>query len=137
MLSAALIAIPLGLTGDTTVLQPVSTFPEMLIRKADTEHEWAFSVDDGKLICIDHGGQRNVFFSEILTDEELGEFGSMKLPRMVVVTTNPLAFLATVEDRELYRPYDSLETLIRRLAPFETMGRKLCEDDTQPQPQDL
>ena len=65
------------------------------------------------------------------TRQEMGEIGSMKLPRSVVVTTNPLAFLATVEDRELYAPYDTLETLIRRLAPFEAMGRKLCAEDAQ------
>jgi hypothetical protein len=105
------------------------TFPEIVIRKQDTAHEWAFSIDEGTLTCVDYGGQRHVFFAEILTDEEMGEIGDMTLPRSVVVTTNPLAFLATIDNRELYAPFDSLETLIRRLAPFETMGRALCDED--------
>lgn len=139
MLAAILAtSIPFALVGELTVMpEPVSTFPEVVIRKGETEHEWAFSIDEGTLTCIGMNGEGYVFFAEILTDEEMGEFGNMKLPRSVVVTTNPLAFLATVENRELYLPYDSLETLIRRLAPFETMGRKLCDDAADPQPQDL
>ena len=115
-----------------------SVFPEIVIREAESEHDWAFSIDEGTLTCIGMNGEEYVFFSEILTDEEMGEFGSMTLPRSVVVTTNPIAFLATMENRELYRPYDSLETLIKRLAPFETMGRKLCKDDAaRPRTTDL
>jgi len=139
MLAAALaasMAFALAV-GPTPVVYPVSLFPELVVRKAESKHEWAFSIDEGTLTCIAMNGERYVFFAEILTDEEMGEFGNMKLPRSVVVTTNPLAFLATVENRELYLPYDSLETLIRRLAPFETTGRKLCDDAADPPPQDL
>lgn len=109
----------------------VGTFPETIIRKAESQHEWAFSIDEGTLTCVKLGEDAFVFFGENLGVEEMGETGGMKLPRSVVVTTNPLAFLATVEDRELYAPYDTLETLIRRLAPFEAMGRKLCAEDAQ------
>jgi hypothetical protein len=104
-----------------------STFPEIVIRKAETEHEWAFSINEGTLTCVQVGADRFVFFAEILTPDEVGEIGDMKLPRSVVVTTNPFALLATIEDRELYAPWDSLETLVRRLAPFEAMGAKLCD----------
>lgn len=139
MFATALLTIPFAFAGEPAARAwlPASTFPEIVIRKAETEHEWAFSIDEGTLTCIGMNGQRYVFFAEILSDEEMGEFGNMKLPRSVVVTTNPMAFLATIEHRELYSPYDSLETLIRRLAPFETMGRKLCDQPTEPQPQDL
>jgi hypothetical protein len=138
MLAALAASIPLAFAGEpAAVAKPASVFPEIVIRRSESKHEWAFSIDEGTLTCIGMNGERYVFFAEILTDEEMGEFGNMKLPRSVVVTTNPLTFLATVENRELYLPYDSLETLIRRLAPFETMGRKLCDDAADPLPQDL
>lgn len=104
-----------------------STFPEKLIRKGEVEHEWPFSIDAGELTCIDMFGPKDVFFAEILPPEEQGTFGNMTLPRLVVVTANPLAFFSTIENRELYAPFDSLETLIRRLAPYERMGWALCD----------
>ncbi len=139
MLAATIAAaMPLAFASGQGPVLAASVFPEIVIREADSEHDWAFSLDEGTLTCIAMNGEEYVFFTEILTDEQLGEFGSMTLPRSVVVTTNPLAFLATMEDRALYRPYDSLETLIKRLAPFETMGRKLCKDDAaRPRTTDL
>lgn len=105
------------------------TFPKIVISKAEAKHEWPFSLDEGELTCVKMGQPEYVFFSEILTPEEMGEIGSMKLPRSVVVTANPLAFLATMDNRELYAPFDTLETLIKRLAPYEVMGRALCAQD--------
>jgi hypothetical protein len=119
-------------------LVPASSFPEIVIRKGETEHEWPFAIDAGELTCIRYGGQKYVFFSEILTPDEMGEFGDMKLPRMVVVTANPMAYFATVENSDLYLAWDSLETLIRRLAPYERMGWDLCDTaDAAPQTDDL
>lgn len=117
---------------------PVSTSPEIEITRGTSEHEWPFSIDRGTLSCFEYDGKRYVFFSEILTSEEMGEFGAMKLPRMVAVSANPLAFLATIDDRELYLPWDSLETLIKRLAPYERMGWQLCDGKAaSPQSTDL
>jgi len=96
------------------------------VTKAEWAERWPFSIDEGELVCVEFGGSRSVFFSEILSDEEAGTFGNMKLPRDVAVTTNPLALFATVENRDLYLPFDSLETLITRLAPMEAFGTALC-----------
>jgi hypothetical protein len=133
-LAALALTAPLVMTdlpGNDVV--EASLFPELVIRKVESEHEWAFAIEEGTLTCIAMSGEKYVFFAEIPTAEEMGEFGNMKLPRSVVVTTNPLAFLATVENRELYLPFDTLETLIKRLAPFETMGRALCDQDGEQQ----
>lgn len=105
----------------------------MPLSRTDTAHEWPFSVDAGELACIVFAGRRTVLFSEVLSDEEMGEIGNMKLPRSVVVTINPFELLATIEDRELYAPYDSLETLIKRLAPFVTMGLEICPGQDKPE----
>lgn len=103
-------------------------FPEMEIGRGDTEHEWPFSVERGKLTCIALAGQRTVLFSEPWREDVPQELGNMTLPRSVVVSANPFALFASLEDRALYLPFDSLETLIRRLAPFETIGRGLCAE---------
>jgi hypothetical protein len=100
---------------------------DLVIRKGETAHEWPFAVDEGELTCVAMDGQRFVFFAEILTPEQQGGFGNMVLPRRVVVSANPMALLASLEDKALYAPFDGLETLIQRLAPFERMGWELCD----------
>ncbi len=104
-------------------------FPEMEIGRGDTDHEWPFSVERGKLTCVAVQGQETVLFSEPWRTDVPQELGNMTLPRSVVVSTNPFALMASLEDRALYLPFDSIETLIKRLAPFETIGRKLCAQE--------
>lgn len=104
------------------------TFPTMEIARDDTEHEWPFSVPAGELTCIALDGESFVFFSEPWP-EDAGGFGDMTLPRTVVVSTNPFALMVNLEDRSLLAPFADLETLIRRMGPFETMGRRLCEEE--------
>lgn len=129
---SAILALALPFIAQPPVpVASVAMFPEIVIRRAEIEHEWAFSIDEGTLTCVQMGADRFVFFGEILTDEEMGEIGNMTLPRSVVVTTNPMALLASIEDKALYAPWDSLETLLRRLQPFESMGRKLCDQPPQ------
>lgn len=106
-----------------------SVIPEVEIGRDDTAHEWPFAVDRGTLVCIEISKQRTVLFSEPWRDDVPQELGNMTLPRNVVVSTNPFALLASVENRDLYLPFDSLETLIVRLSPFEQMGFRLCEED--------
>jgi hypothetical protein len=134
-LAATLPFLPMAEGAD--VVRPASTFPEMHIRKGQTLHEWPFSIDEGRLSCIALAGQRYVFFSEILGEEQAGTIGNMTLPRMVAVTANPFALFATHDSRELYAPWDSLEALIERLAPYERMGWKLCDDSAAPETDDL
>lgn len=100
--------------------------PELAIDARGTIGEWPFAVEQGTLTCVEVNGQKVVLFSEPWP-EDAGGFGNMKLPRNVIVSVNPFALLASIEDRALYRPFDSLETLIRRLAPYEAKGRELCE----------
>lgn len=113
-------------------LAHASTFPEMPLRRADTGHEWPFAVDEGTLTCVAFRGQKVVLFYEPWRTDVPQEFGNMTPPRSVVVSANPLALFATYEDRALYLPFDSLETLIRRLAPFEAMGVRLCDEKKPP-----
>ena len=131
---AAPLAFAQALPGEA--LRLASTFPEQQISRATSEHEWPFSVDAGTLTCISLGGRMTVFFAEPWREDVPQELGNMTLPRMVVVSANPLALLASFEDRALYLPFDTLETLVGRLAPFEEMGLALC-DEASPQPDEL
>jgi hypothetical protein len=114
--------------------QTDSGFPSMELARGDTQHEWAFSVDEGTLTCVDFGGQYNVFFAEPWPARASQPVFPMVLPRSVVVSTNPIALFASYEDRALYAPYATLEELLRRLAPFEAMGQKLCLDAEDKEP---
>jgi hypothetical protein len=127
MLPALAASLPILLAAESAATAATRAFPEIVIRKTEVASEWAFSIDEGELACVNHAGSRFVFFSEILTAEEMGEIGNMTLPRSVIVSVNPLDLLATVDNRELYLPFDTLETLIKRLAPFYAMGRALCD----------
>jgi hypothetical protein len=121
-------AVAMGINIEVAPVMSASAFPEIVIRQGETGHDWPFSIDEGELTCLEYQGQRYVFFAEILAENEMGTFGAMKLPRSVVVSSNPLALFASHEDRALYAPWDSLETLVTRLAPYERMGRALCDD---------
>ncbi|MGE0284541.1 MAG: hypothetical protein AB7P20_28565 [Rhizobiaceae bacterium] len=102
-----------------------SFFPEIEIDRATAQTEWPFSVHRGDLSCVDMGNQRFVFFSEKPATDDLVDIVNR---RTVVVSTNPLTWFASFEDRALYAPFKDLETLIKRLAPYEAMGTKLCLD---------
>lgn len=125
--SALAAAMPLLGAQAVPVLESGRYFPTITVSKADATHEWPFSVEAGDLTCVEIGAQRTVIFSEPWRTDVPQEFGNMTLPRSVIVSANPLAVFASYEDRALYAPFDSLETLIRRLAPFEAMGTLLCE----------
>lgn len=111
-----------------------SAFPEMEIARGDVEHEWPFSVDAGTLTCVEIGTQRTVLFSEPWRTDVPQEIGNMTPPRSVIVSANPIAILASLEDKDLYLPFDGLETLIVRLAPFEAIGSKLCDGEPPQKP---
>ena len=121
-----------GLAAITSFAMPLpaaanipSFFPEIEIDRASALAEWPFSVDRGDLSCIDMGSQWFVFFSEKPATDDLAGIVNR---RTVVVSTNPLTYFASFEDRALYAPFKDLETLIKRLAPYAAMGTKLCLD---------
>lgn len=102
-----------------------SFFPEVEIDRASAQTEWPFAVDRGDLSCVELGNQRFVFFSEKPASADLVDIANR---RTVVISTNPMTWFASFEDRALYAPFKDLETLIKRLAPYEAMGTKLCLD---------
>ncbi|RUZ98174.1 hypothetical protein EN932_37715, partial [Mesorhizobium sp. M7A.F.Ca.US.002.01.1.1] len=96
------------------------------ISRTGNETVWPFSVDDGTLACVWSGGQRVVMFFEG-RPEGLDEDETFQ-PRQVIVTTDPMQLtLGNMASRDLFRPAASVEERIRLVAPFATLGQKLCD----------
>lgn len=99
-----------------------------VITRSGNERDWPFVIDSGYLACVWSAGQKVVMFVEKppVGDSE---------PDLVFVTTNPFELtMMNIPGRHLIAPADSLEELIRRMAPFHELGRRLCE---QPRGSDI
>lgn len=120
------------LAAQAAAAQNLTVSDELRIDRDTSRHEWPFSIDSGSLTCVLLDGQRVVIFSEPWPDTPIEELDVMKPPRSVIVSVNVMMLLASIEDRSLYLPFDSLETLIKRLAPFEAMGSALCKNAATP-----
>lgn len=133
--AALAIAVPFAAVDGARVAlvsdDDVTISDRVAVSRSQWGERWPFSIDTGEMTCVEYAGSRTVFFSEVMARPDFSSDTPFKLPRSVIVTTNPWALLATVENRELYLPFDSLETLIRRLAPFEAFGTKLCDQPRQ------
>ncbi|WP_421864882.1 hypothetical protein [Parvibaculum sp.] len=126
MFHAALaVAAPLILVAEPEVRTEYG-ISRITISKADAVHEWPFSVDTGELACMRFTGRVFVFFTEGPSPENTDDLQGYVGRRMVIVTANPFELFSSMDNRDLYAPFDSLETLIKRLGPYEAMGRKPC-----------
>ena len=128
MMAQMAVAMPLMLAGEQGMFHfpsadEVRTQP---ISRAGNEAGWPFSVDDGMLACVWSGGQKVVMFLEN-RPSELDEDDIFE-PRRVIVTTDPMQLtIGNMAYRDLFRPAASVEERIRLVAPFATMGQKLCD----------
>lgn len=103
------------------------------IARTDNETGWPFSVDSGNLTCVWSGGQKVVFFFEP-RPEDLGEDEDFD-PRGVLLSVNPLELtIGNMANRDLFASAGSVEERIRLVAPFATMGGKLCDQPAGSRP---
>ncbi|WP_018429404.1 MULTISPECIES: hypothetical protein [Hyphomicrobiales] len=127
----AAVAAPLVLANEKGMLHvpDVSEVRLQTISRSDNETEWPFSVASGLLACVWSGGRKVVSFIETTDDPD--DEHEAPPGRHVIVSANPfeLTFL-NISSRDLFLPADTVETLIRRVAPFEALGQRLCD---QPQ----
>lgn len=126
MMAAALaVMAPLVLAGEKDLFH----FPEaedvrlQKISRIGSEQEWPFSVEEGYLACVWSNGDKFVMFIE--SNDKAGD--DFK-PRQVFVSVNPLEVtLMNIANRDLLKPADTVEALIRRMGPFSVLGRRLCD----------
>ncbi|QPC95082.1 hypothetical protein [Mesorhizobium sp. INR15] len=128
MMAEVAVAVPLMLAGEQGMfhfptpeevrLQPIS--------RAGNEAGWPFSIDEGTLACVWSAGQKVVMFFESKPDD-LDEDETFK-PSGVIVTTDPMQLtLGNMANRDLFRASASVEERMALVAPFVTMGQKLCD----------
>ncbi|AZO45188.1 hypothetical protein EJ076_30825 [Mesorhizobium sp. M7D.F.Ca.US.005.01.1.1] len=134
MMAQMAVAMPLMLAGEQVLAgeRGMFHFPSadevrtQPISRAGNEANWPFSVDEGMLACVWSGGQRVVVFFEN-RPSDLGVDETFQ-PRQVIVTTDPMQLtLGNMAYRDLFRPAASVEERIRLVAPFATLGQKLCD----------
>lgn len=102
----------------------VEDFRIQHIARSDRERDWPFAVDAGYLMCVWIVGERTVYFAEV-PDEDADDD---EYPRTVIVSTNPfdLAF-GNMGARDLVIETQGLAQLIPLMAPFERLGKTLCD----------
>ena len=108
---------------------PASFLPEpedvrfQMIAKQAGEREWPFVETKGRLACVPSFGMRVVLFFPDRGDgmDELAE------PTGVIVTTDPIQLFSDVEGKSHLAPDMSIEDKIRRLGPYVSLGKKLCD----------
>ena len=119
---------PAALMAATPAAMADSLFPDesdvrqQNISRQAGELDWPFADSDGTLACVRSFGMKVVIFmpDRALTDEaEDYEY--------VMVTTDPIQLLAGSTKPGVLLPGMTIEDKIRRLAPFVTMGKKLCD----------
>ncbi|MGY2991787.1 hypothetical protein ACVWWD_000594 [Mesorhizobium sp. URHB0026] len=128
MMAEVAVAVPLILAGEQGMFH-VPTAQEVRLQpisRAGNETGWPFSVDEGMLACVWSVGQKVVMFFEgrphgLDEDEDFQ-------PRGVIVTTDPMQLtLGNIANRDLFSAATSVEERLRLVAPFMTMGQKLCD----------
>jgi hypothetical protein len=108
--------------------QPEDFRLQVITRQAG-EKEWPFAVDKGTLTCVFSLGFRIVIFIPNPVTEPDDEFLTQAEanPNVLIVTTDPLQLMAQWEQERLYAPGMKIEEKIKRLGPYVTLGKRLCD----------
>ncbi|MFJ6324989.1 MULTISPECIES: hypothetical protein [unclassified Rhizobium] len=89
-----------------------------VIHKAKDEADWPFTAESGVLACVKVLKKPTVYFVPEQTPEA---------KRAFAIDTDLLGMsLVNLGMTNVLKPYGSLETLLKRITPFVTMGRRLC-----------
>ena len=96
------------------------------VARTDNEQNWPFVPEEGLLMCVWSGGRKVVMFAAKPEGSE-----TEARPDLVFVSTNPFdATLMNMGSTHLIAKTEGVGELIRRFAPFEQLGQRLCN---QPQ----
>ena len=110
-------------------VRPASFLPEpddvrfQMIEKQAGERDWPFVETKGRLACVPSFGMRVVLFFPDMGDD----LGELVEPTGVIVTTNPIQLFSDVNGNAHLVPDMSIEDKIRRLGPYVSLGKKLCD----------
>ncbi|MBZ9677462.1 hypothetical protein [Mesorhizobium sp. ES1-1] len=129
MMAEMAVAVPLVLAAGEQGMFHLPSPEEVRVQpiaRAGNEVAWPFSVDEGTLSCVWSAGQKIVMFFEG-RPKELKPDDAFE-PRAVFVTTDPMQLtLGNMANRSLFRDAATVEERLRLVAPFVTLGQKLCD----------
>lgn len=110
-----------------------SIFPEaedvrtQKIERQAGETDWPFAVHKGLLMCVKVFGIKHVLFYPGEPDTYQFDENPMTDPQIAHVTTDPIQLWTDPVADKLLVPGMSIEEKIRRMAPYVTFGKKLCD----------
>ena len=101
-------------------------FRHQNISKAPNEEKWPFAETSGQIACAWILGAQAVYF--IPLSEIEGIAAEDENYRVLIVSTNVIEMMiSNAANRDLLLPMASLEEQIKRIAPYYTLGLKLCD----------
>jgi hypothetical protein len=101
-------------------------FRHQSIAKGPNEEKWPFAETSGQIACAWIMGSQAVYF--IPESEVEGPLAEDDNYRVLIVSTNVLEMMiSNAGQRDLLLPMASLEEQIKRIAPYYTLGLKLCD----------
>ena len=104
----------------------VEDFRHQIITKGPNEKKWPFAENSGQIACAWVAGSQAVYF--IPESEINGPLSEDENYRVLIISTNVLEMMiSNAVQRDLLVPMQSPEEQIKRIAPYYTLGLKLCD----------
>jgi hypothetical protein len=121
----ALLAAPSAHAG--SFLPEPDDFRSQKIERQAGETDWPFVEQKGLLMCVKIFGIKQVLFHPGELEEYEFEGDPMIDPAIVNVTTDPITLWTDPVGARHLVPGMSIEEKIRRMAPYVTFGKTLCD----------
>jgi hypothetical protein len=121
-------ATPMGLPA--SFLPGAEDVRFQVIERQASEKDWPFLADKGRLACVPSFGLRVVIFMPWVEENDGGIEGfavEENANRVAIVSADPLQLWGDIEGKPLLQPNMSMEEKIRRMGPYVTLGKKLCD----------
>jgi hypothetical protein len=132
----AALAMLATLESTTPFVLPAGLIPEaedvrfQVIERQANENDWPFLAEKGRLACVPAMGMRIVLFMPWVEADEGGVNGfavDESASKAAIVSADPLQLWTDIEGKPLLKPDMKIEDKIRRLGPYVTIGKKLCD----------
>jgi hypothetical protein len=102
-------------------------FRSQKIERQAGEADWPFVEQKGLLMCVKIFGIKHVQFHPGELDEYAFDEDPLVDPAIVNVTTDPIQLWTDPVANEHLVPGMTIEEKIRRMGPYVTFGKKLCD----------
>jgi hypothetical protein len=106
-----------------------SDIRQQKISRQAGEQDWPFAAGEGSLLCMPTFGMKVVIFvpEPAIELDETAAREVYARNNYVMVSTDPLQLWLDAGKSHLFTADLKIEDKIRRLAPFVTLGKKLCD----------